>query len=146
MRIPPIERFRREAETRYGPIWEAEPEGAAFTVMLPDGEPVWEDGDWEGRPDEASYQMALAVVPEAGPLKEEALAFLGRIVNFEALALHGEPFVIGIHCDARTQNVVVELEWTEEVYSRFSVTFSWRMNHPQMPDGRTATGMAFWGR
>jgi hypothetical protein len=146
MQIPPLERFRQETGTRYGSVWEAEPEGATFTLMLPDGEPVWEEGDWEGRPDEASHRMALAVVPEADALREEALAFLARIVNFDALRLGGEPFVIGIHCDAGTQNVVVELEWTEEVYCRFSVTFAWRMGHAQLPDHRTATGMAFWGR
>lgn len=146
MQIPAIERFRQDNHAQYGSTWEADPEGADFTLMLPDGEPVWEDGGWEGRPHEPSYQMALAVVPDVDALREEALAFLDGIVAFEKLGMRGDPFVIGIHCNARTQRVVVELEWTKELYCRFSVTFSWRMNHPQLPDHRTPTGMAFWGR
>jgi hypothetical protein len=145
MLIPLIERFRQDAG-RYGATWSADPEGADLTLMLPDGEPVWEDGGWDARPHEPSYQMALAVVQEVDGLKDEAVEFLARIVDFEKLAMEGEPFVIGIHCDARTGKVIVELEWTKELYCRFSVTFSWRMNHPQLPDHRTAVGMAFWGR
>lgn len=146
MQIPPIEKFRLDPPGRYGPTWEANPEGASFTLMLPDGEPVWEDGEWEARPHEPSYRMALAVVPEADALKGEALAFLERIVNFEALQMEGEPFVSGIHCNAKAQKVIVELEWTEEFYCTFSVTFSWRWNHAQLPDHRMAVGMAFGGR
>lgn len=146
MQIPPIETFRQDTASLYGTTWDADPEGASFTLMLPDGEPVWDEGGWDARPHEPSYQMALAVVPEIDAVKDEALAFLERIVNFEALRMEGEPFVIGIHCNANTQKVIVELEWTKEVYCRFSVTFSWRMNHPQLPDFRTAVGMAFWGR
>jgi hypothetical protein len=146
MQIPPIEKFRQDPGSRYGPTWEADQEGASFTLMLPDGEPAWEDGGWDARPHEPSYRMALAVAPEADALKEEALAFLTRIVNFEALQMEGEPFVIGIHCNAKTQKVIVELEWTREFYCTFSVTFSWRMNHAQLPDYRTPVAMAFWGR
>jgi hypothetical protein len=146
MQIPPIEEFRQDDRASYSTTWKADPEGADFTLMLPDGQPVWEDGGWDARPHEPSYQMALVVVQEADALKDEAVEFLAGIVNFEKLAMKGEPFVIGIHCDARTSKVIVELEWTKELYCRFSVTFSWRMNHPQLPDHRTAVGMAFWGR
>ena len=146
MQIPPIEKFRQDDRASYSTTWEADPQDADFTLMLPDGEPVWEDGGWDARPHEPSYQMALVVVPEVDALKQESLEFLARIVDFEKLAMQGEPFVIGIHCDARTQKVIVELEWAKELYCRFSVTFSWRMNHPQLPDHRTAVGMAFWGR
>lgn len=146
MQIPSIQKFRQETGSRYGTMWEADPEGASFTLMLPDGEPVWEDDGWDARPDEPSYRMALVVVPHADALQEEALAFLAGIVAFDKLGMQGEPFVIGIHCNAKTQTVIVELEWSEELYCRFSVTFSWRMNHPQLPDYRTAVGMAFWGR
>ncbi len=146
MQIPPIETFRQDTSSRYGTTWGADPEGASFTLMLPDGEPVWEEGGWEGRPHEPSYRMALAVVAEIDALKDEALAFLQRIVNFEALRMEGEPFVIGIHCNAEAQKVIVELEWTDEFYCTFSVTFSWRMNHAQLPDYRMAVGMAFFGR
>jgi hypothetical protein len=146
MQIPPIESFRQDSRTPNGKTWDADPEGAAFTLKLPDGEPVWEEGGWDARPDEPSYQMALAVVPQADSLKDEALAFLAGIVDFGKLALEGEPFVIGILCDARTQRVIFEMEWTKELYCRFSVTFSWRMNHPQLPDHRSPVGMAFWAR
>lgn len=146
MQIPPLEKFRQDTGGRYGTVWEAAPEGASFTLMLPDGEPVWEDGGWDARPHEPSYQMARAVAPEADALKEEALAFLVKIVNFDALRMEGEPFVSGIHCNAAAQKVIVELEWTEEFYCAFSVTFSWRMNHAQLPDFRMAVEMAFWGR
>lgn len=127
-------------------MWAADPQGADFTLMLPDGEPVWEDGGWDAQPHEPSYQMAHVVVEEVDALKREAVAYLDGIVDFGKLAMKGEPFVIGIHCDARTQKVIVELEWTEEMYCSFSVTFSWRMNHAQLPDHRAAVGMAFWSR
>ena len=144
MQIPPIEQFRQNAGVPDNPAWWSDPEGAAFTLELPDGEAVWEDGGWEGRPHEASYQMAMQVLPEVESLKEKAVAFLARIVDFEKLALDGEPYVIGVHCDARTQKVDVELAWTEEAYVRFGVTFSWRMNHPQLPDFVWPNRMAFW--
>lgn len=146
MQIPPIEKFRQDPASRYGPTWEADPEGASFTLMLPEGEPAWEDGGWDARPHEPSYQMALAVVPHVDALKEEALAFLTEIVAFDKLKMQGEPFVIGIHCNSKTQYVIVELEWTKEVYCRLSVTFSWRMNHAQLPDHRTPVAMAFWAQ
>jgi hypothetical protein len=146
MQIPPIEQFQLDPDGRYGPAWEADPEGASFTLTLADGEPVWEDGGWDARPHEPSYHIALAVVPHVDALREEALVFLAGIVAFDKLAMEGEPFVIGIHCNARTQKVIVELEWTKEFHCRFSVTFSWRMNHAQLPDHRTPVAMAFWGQ
>lgn len=146
MQIPPIGRFRQYTESRYGTVWMADPEGASYTLMIADGEPVWFEGGWDARPDEASYQMALAVVPDADALQKEALVFLDGIVAFDKLKMGGEPFTIGIFCNAKTRNAIVELEWTDEVYCRFSVTFALRMNHPQLPDNRHAVGMAFWGQ
>ncbi|HYW11950.1 MAG TPA: hypothetical protein VE871_08335 [Longimicrobium sp.] len=61
MHIPPIEKFRQDTAGRYGTTWDADPEGASLTLMLPDSEPVWEDGGWDARPHEPSYRMALAV-------------------------------------------------------------------------------------
>lgn len=146
MQIPLIDRFRQDPESRYGVVWQADPEGASYTLMIPDGEPVWAEGGWDARPDEASYQMALAVAPDAEALQKEALAFLNGIVAFDTLKMDGQPFIIGIFCNAKTRQAIVELEWTDEVYCRFSVTFSLRVNHPQLPDNRTAVGMAFWAR
>lgn len=146
MQIPPLGKFRQDPESRYGIVWQADPEGASYTLMVPDGEPAWSEGGWDARPDEASYQLALAVAPDADALQKEALAFLERIVAFDRLKMDGEPFIIGIVCDAKRQRAIVELEWTHDVYCRFSVTFSLRVNHPQLPDNRSAVGMAFWAR
>jgi hypothetical protein len=148
MQIPPICQFREESSHEYGHVWWADPEGAAFTLMLPDGEPVMEDGGWESRPHEPSYQLAARVLPEVDALKERGVAFLARIVNFDTLALEGDPYVSAIRCDADAGKVdqgkvVMELGWTDEVYVRFSVTFSWRP-HPELSYTALPVRMAFW--
>jgi hypothetical protein len=143
MQIPPIERFREESSHEYGHVWWTDPEGAHFTLMLPDGEPVQEDGGWESRPHEPSYQLAVRVLPEIESLKDAAVAFLARIVNFDTLALDGDPYVNAVHCNARTEKVIVELGWTEETYVRFSVTFNWRP-HPELSHTALPVRMAFW--
>ena len=143
MQIPPIEQFREDIAREYGHVWSVDPRGVDFTLMLPDGEPVEVDGWWESRPHGPSYELAASVLPTVESLKDQAVAFLARIVNFDTLALNGEPYVNGVHCNARTQDVVIELGWTEDVYVRFSVTFRWRL-HPQLPHTVTPFRMAFW--
>ncbi|HEX6042561.1 hypothetical protein [Longimicrobium sp.] len=143
MQIPLIEQFREFDSHEYGHVWGMDPEGADFTLMLPDGEPVEVDGWWESRPHPPSYELALRVLPELERLKDKAVAFLARIVNFDTLALDGEPYVSGLHCNARTDKVVVELGWTEETYVVFSVTFSWRP-HPELVYTALPVRMAFW--
>jgi hypothetical protein len=143
MPIPPIEQFHEVDSYEYGSVWHVDPQGVDFTLMLPHGAPVHEDGGWESRPHGPSYELAASVLPQVESLKDQAVAFLARIVNFDTLALNGEPYVSGVHCDARKQNVVIELGWTEDVYVRFSVTFRWRL-HPQLPHAVTPIRMAFW--
>lgn len=143
MQIPPIEQFREDNSYEYGHIWFVDPEGVNFTLMLPDGEPVEVDGWWESRPHGPSYELALRVLPELELLKDKAVAFLARIVNFDALALDGEPYVNGVHCNAAHDKVIVELGWTDEVYVRFSVTFSWRP-HPEVVYTALPVRMTFW--
>lgn len=144
MQIPPIDRFKQENTTDHGLVWWANPEGADFTLTLPDGETDWEEGG-EARPHVPSYQFAARVLGEVGSLQQKALEFLARIVSFEKLALDGEPYVIGLHCDSDREEVVVELAWTEDVYVRFSVTFHWRLHHAQLPpDFVWPRRMSFW--
>ena len=143
MQIPPIERFREESSYEYGHVWYADPQGVDYTLMLPDGEPQMEDGGWESRPHTPSYELASRVLPEVETLKEKAVAFLARIVNFDTLELEGEPYVSLIHCNAKTDKVILELGWTGETYVRFSVTFSWRP-HPELTYTALPVRMAFW--
>jgi hypothetical protein len=143
MQIPPIENFREEHFAEYGNAWWADPDGADFTLMIPDGEPVPVEGDWDGRPHEASFQLAIQVLDDLDAMREHAVAFLARIVRFDALGLDGEPYVSGVHCNARTDTVVIELGWTNEAYVRFSVSFRWSVH----PDGTRVVlpyRMAFW--
>lgn len=143
MQIPPVEQFREYSSHEYGHVWSVDPEGVDFTLMLPDGEPVQEDGGWESRPHQPSYELATRVLPEMESLKDAAVAFLARIVNFDTLALDGDPYVNAVHCDAKTDKVVVELGWTDETYVCFSVTFSWRP-HPDLVYTALPIRMAFW--
>lgn len=143
MQIPSIEQFREDNSHQYGHVWWADPQGAELTLMLPDGEPVEVDGWWESRPHPPSYELAMRVLPELELLKDKAVAFLARIVNFDTLALDGEPYVAAVHCNAHTEKVIVELGWTDETYVRFSVTFSWRA-HPELTYTALPVRMAFW--
>ena len=140
--IPPIEEFHHQSGVAYGLPWSVDPQGAEFTLTLPDGDPEEENGEW--LPHRGSYEMALRVLPELGSLKERALHFLGRIVDFEKLSLDGDPYVTHVFCDARAERVTVELGWTDELSVRLGVTFFWRTRTlDQMPDWCWPIEMSF---
>ncbi len=134
MQIPSIDDFRHDPGTEYGPPWSAPVEGTSFALTLPDGGAGDQvNGEW--RPHGASYEIALAALPQADSLREQALAFLARQVDFGKLGLQGEASVSRITCDGRgKQQVTVELAWPGRTDVRLGVTFSWRMNHAQLPD------------
>lgn len=136
MQIPPIEDFRQQDGMAYGPSWWVDPRGADFTLSIPDGD------EW-GEPHAPSYRIATSVLAELDEITGKAVEFLDRVVDFRKAGIAGEPYLIGVHCDARTEKVTIEMAWDTNIYAAWSVTFFWR---DEPSPWRWPTGMGLRSR
>ncbi|HEX2203328.1 MAG TPA: hypothetical protein VHG91_08520 [Longimicrobium sp.] len=119
IRPPAMDDFQQPPGTWYGPDWEVDPDGAAYTLRIPDG-----DGDW--MPHAPSYEMAVRVLPELEWLKEKGIEYLGGKVDLDRAGYRGTVEIVDVHCDQRRQRITVEMEWESQLYGAWTVVFSWR--------------------
>ena len=139
MEIPPLDRFRQQPGTAYGPPFSVDPQGAGFTLAIPEGDETW-------TPHEPSYRLALLVLPELEAMTANAVEHLGRFVDFARVGIAGEPYLNHVECDARASKVTLSMSWETDVYGEWSFTFPWQQRDDGVPRWPWPTGFAFRNR
>lgn len=144
IQIPELEAFRHQDGVPPAQPWWADPAGADFTLLIPD---AWPDGEDEfGEPHAPSYQLALRVLPELPSLTEQAVEYLGAIVDAEKVRIDGHPYLNEVMCDARNERVTLRMSWEHDVYALWTVHFFWRDHDDGSPRRVWPHGMEFRGR
>lgn len=120
MQIPPIDGFRQEEGVVYDLPWSVDPQGASFTLTIPNADEGWE-------PHEPSYRMAANVLAELDTLTETSVEYLRRIVDFGRMGISGLPSsLLHVQVDARAETVTISMAWDADIYAEWMVTFFWR--------------------